>query len=186
MRDRAKRVIVSGLDRALGASGVAGADVPLARRELLDWGLARLGAARHRRGIFGCLAVVVASPARAELRPVEVPAAGPDEVTVEILASAISPGTERAQWLRLPNARPALPFAPGYAGAGRVLRAGAHVAGVAPGELVAVLRARHASVITVPASWAIRVPDDVRAEHAALAYLAVIAGYGVRRAGDLA
>jgi 2-desacetyl-2-hydroxyethyl bacteriochlorophyllide A dehydrogenase len=186
MRGPAKRLIVSGLDRALGAAGVPGADVPLARRDVVDWGFARARAARHRLGIVGGLAVVVTRPARAELRAVDVPTAGPAEVTVEVLASAISPGTERAQWLRLPNARPPLPFAPGYCGAGRVLCVGAGASGVTPGDLVAVLRAPHASVVTVPASWAVAVPPAVSAEDAALAYLAVIAGYGVRRAGAVA
>jgi 2-desacetyl-2-hydroxyethyl bacteriochlorophyllide A dehydrogenase len=186
MRGPAKRLIVSGLDRALEAAGVPDADVPVTRRDVVDWGFARARATRHGLGIVGGLAVVVTRPARAELRAVDVPAAGPDEVTVEVLASAISPGTERAQWLRLPNARPPLPFAPGYCGAGRVLRVGAGVAGVTPGDLVAVLRARHASVVTVPAPWAVSVPPAVRVEDAALAYLAVIAGYGVRRAGAIA
>jgi UDP-N-acetyl-2-amino-2-deoxyglucuronate dehydrogenase len=186
MRGPAKRLIVSGLDRALAASGVSGADVPVARRDVVDWGFSRAHAARHRLGIVGGVAVVVTRPARAELRAVDVPTAGPDEVTVEVLASAISPGTERAQWLRLPNARPPLPFAPGYCGAGRVLRVGAGVAGLTPGEPVAVLRARHASVVTAPVSWAIPVPPGVGLEAAALTYLAVIAGYGVRRAGAIA
>ncbi len=129
---------------------------------------------------------MVTRPGRAELRARPVVHAGPGEVTVELEASAVSPGTERAQWLRLPNAQPLLPFVPGYAGAGRVLAVGDDVAGLAPGDRVAVLRARHASAVTVPAGWAVPVPGGVAAPEAALAYLAVIAGYGVRRAGPLA
>jgi len=54
------------------------------------------------------------------------------------------------------------------------------------GTLVAVARARHASVMTVPAAWATPVPDGVRVQDAALGYLAIISGYGVRRAGAIA
>jgi 2-desacetyl-2-hydroxyethyl bacteriochlorophyllide A dehydrogenase len=184
MRKEAKRLIVSGLDRALAAGGLEGSDLLLARADTLAWARARAAAVRGRRGIMGGLGVTVVRPGRAELRPIEVPSAGPGEVTVELLASAISPGTERAQWLRLPNARPALPFAPGYSGAGRVIAAGAGVA-LAPGDLVAVARARHASVVTVPAAWATTVPAAVPVPEAALVYLAIIAGYGVRRAGPI-
>ena len=185
MRERGKQLLLSGLDRALAARGVAPADVPLAREDVLDWTKVRLRAARGRRPIVGGLGVVITRPGRAELRPFDLVTAGPGELTVEILASAISAGTERAQWLRLPNARPALPFAPGYAGAGRVLTAGAGT-GVKRGALVAVLRVRHASVATVFAEWAVPVPAGVSAPAAALTYLAVIAGYGVRRAGPIA
>src|SRR5207253_6937 len=71
-------------------------------------------------------------------------------------------------------------------GARVVLGAGADVAGMAPGASVAVLRARHASVMTVPAAWVVPVPAGVELRDAALVYLAVIAGYGVRRAGPIA
>lgn len=186
MRERAKDLIVSGLDRALAARGIAESEVALARGEILAWARVRARAARGRRAVVGGLGVVVTRPGRAELRPLEVATAGPGELTVELLASAVSAGTERAQWLRLPNARPPLPFAPGYSGAGRVIAVGDGVGGVRPGTLVALLRAPHASVVTVPAAWALPVPAGVSVPDAALAYLAVIAGYGVRRAGAIA
>ncbi|MEA2218613.1 MAG: hypothetical protein QOJ35_1239 [Solirubrobacteraceae bacterium] len=186
MRNRARELVLSSLDRALGARGVPDDELALAREDVLDWARVRARAAHGRRGIVGGVGVVVTRPGRAELRPFEITLAGPGELTVELLASAVSAGTERAQWLRLPNARPALPFAPGYSGAGRVLAAGAGVAGVRVGDLVAVLRARHASVVTVPAAWASPVPGGVGVPAAALVYLAVIAGYGVRRAGPIA
>ena len=171
-----------GIDAVLGRRGYAGADLELARGAVLDWARARARGVRGRRGVVGGLGVLVTRPGRAELVPLEAQLPAPGEVTVELLVSAISAGTERAQWLRLPNARPQLPFAPGYSGAGRVLAVGRGVEGVAPGDLVALPRARHASVATLPAAWAVRVPDGVPLEQAALVYLAVIAGYGVRRA----
>ena len=43
-------------------------------------------------------------------------------------------------------------------------------------------RLPHASVATVPASWATPVPDGVDLAQAALVYMAIISGYGVQRA----
>ena len=59
-----------------------------------------------------------------------------------------------------------------------MLSAGAGVEGMPAGTLVAVLRVRHASVLTVQSAWAVPVPAGVSAPDAALAYLAVISGYG--------
>ena len=48
--------------------------------------------------------------------------------------------------------------------------------------MVAVSRLPHTSVATVPANWAIRIPPGVELDQAALVYMAIISGYGVRRA----
>jgi predicted dehydrogenase/NADPH:quinone reductase-like Zn-dependent oxidoreductase len=178
---RAKVLAGRALDVALERQGYQGADLELARGSVKAWAWARRQT-RGRRGSVVGLGVVVPRPGRAELVPFEVPLAGPGEVTVEILASGVSPGTERAQWLRLPNAQPQLPYRPGYSGAGRVLAVGSDVTHLAPGDLAAVPRTAHASVATVPAEWAVRVPPGVPLEQAALVYLAIISGYGVRRA----
>ena len=186
MRERAKQLALASLDRALATRGFEEGQLPLAREDALEGARVRARALRGRRSVVSSVRVVVTRPGRAELRPVDVALAGPGEVTVEVLASAISAGTERAQWLRLPNARPTLPFVPGYSAAGQVLAAGAGVAEMDPGTLVAVARARHAAVVTVPAGWATPVPAGVSAASASLVYLAIIAGYGLRRAGSLA
>jgi len=185
MRERAKRVVLNGIDRALAARGFEGRELDLAREDTLEWARTRVRALRTRRGVAGGVGVLVTRPGHAELHPLDVPLAGPGDLTVEVLASAVSPGTERAQWLRLPHAQPSLPFAPGYSVAGRVLAVGPGVTGFAAGDLVAIPRAPHASILTVEARWAVPVPSGVPAEAAALVYLAIIAGYGVRRAGPL-
>ena len=140
----------------------------------------RAAAAARLAGVRSGRRVVWPSSGRALLERFELPAAGRGEVTVEILASAISPGTERAQYLRLPNARPAFPHYPGYSAAGRVVERG-RGARFAVGELVAVPRAPHASLVTAPASEVYAAPEGVTASQAALTYLAIIAAYGVDR-----
>lgn len=185
MQDRLKQLAVAGLEHVLAAQGLADAELELARWDAVECARVRAGALKRRHPVVKAVRVVVTRPGRAELRSTEVALAGRGEVTVELLASAISGGTERAQWLRLPNAQPKLPFVPGYSGAGRVLAIGADVQGLEPGMLVAVARARHASAVTVPAAWATPVAPGVRVQDAALVYLAIIAGYGLRRAGPL-
>jgi UDP-N-acetyl-2-amino-2-deoxyglucuronate dehydrogenase len=185
LKERAKALAESAIDRALVAAGYEGTDLQRANHDAREILKTRVRAARTRRGIVSGRAVVFTGPGELGLRPVEHVLAGAAQITVETLVTAVSPGTERAQWLRLPNAQPAFPYTPGYSGAGRVLAGGASLDGVAIGSLVAVARLPHTSVATVPAAWATPVPEGVEPEEAALVYLAVIAGYGVRRAGVL-
>jgi 2-desacetyl-2-hydroxyethyl bacteriochlorophyllide A dehydrogenase len=181
VRDRLVGAVDRSVDRALRATGTPAADIDLARKDLYEWARQRLRALRVRAGLVGGVEAVVEAPGRVRLRPVERLLAGAGQVTVEVLASAVSTGTERAQWLRLPNARPDFPYRPGYSGAGRVLEAGAGVASVRPGDLVGIARLPHTSVVTVPAEWVFPVPDGVSVPAAALTYLAIISGYGVDR-----
>jgi predicted dehydrogenase len=99
-----------------------------------------------------------------------------------MLVTVISTGTERAYYLRLPNAQVKLPFRPGYTGAGVVVRVGADVTDFVVGDLVAVRGVGHASLATVPATAVFPIPSGVAPEDAALVELGVIAGQGVRRA----
>ncbi len=181
MIGRVKPLAVRGVDAFLARRGYSGPDLELGRRSVRDWVRARLRRPFAGGSIAG-LAVVIPRVGRAELIPVEVPLPGSGEISVEMLVSAISPGTERAQWLRRPNAQPALPFYPGYSGAGRVMAVGKGVTSLAEGDLVAIPRVAHASVATIPAKWAVRIPEGVPVAQAALVYLAMISGYGVRRA----
>lgn len=176
VKNAVRRAISAGLERS-GYTGEmneeAGAAVAAA-----------LGARRHSVAVGSSVAfaghqLVWPSVGRARLVPIEVPAPARDEVTIEVLASCVSPGTERAQYLRLPNARPTLPFSPGYSAAGRVAAVGRGVSELTPGDLVVVPRLHHASVATIPAAGAIAVPPGVPVTEAAFVYLAVIAGYGL-------
>ena len=186
MRARAKSIVISGIVRALERAGYEGRDLELARLDSIQWAKTRVRALTDRVGVVGGRAVVITGVGKAELRPIERSLAGPDELTVEVLVSSISVGTERAQWLRLPNAQLGFPYTPGYSGVGRVLACGPGPDFVEPGTLVAISRLQHASVATVPSAWASVVPEGVELADAALVYLAVISGYGVERAGAIA
>jgi 2-desacetyl-2-hydroxyethyl bacteriochlorophyllide A dehydrogenase len=181
MSSRARGVAIAGIDRTLTSLGYRDSELLAAHADVVDWGRARIQAASSRTGIVTGSRIVVTGRGRAGLRRFDRPLAGPDQVTVEVIASAISAGTERAQWLRLPNAQPDFPYAPGYSAVGAVVAAGSE-SGLTASRLVAVARLPHASLGTVPAAWATPVPDGVDPAEAALVYLAIIAGYGVRRA----
>jgi 2-desacetyl-2-hydroxyethyl bacteriochlorophyllide A dehydrogenase len=166
----------------LARMGHSPAMVRDAKREAWWWLQARSEVLKRRARLYSGQAVVWTAPGLAELVPVEVPGAGAGEVTLEVLASAVSSGTERAQYLRLPNTSFRFPHRPGYSAAGVVLTAGADVTTFEPGDHVAVRNVPHASVVTAPASSVYRVPPGVAIEAAALVQLGNICGQGVRRA----
>jgi 2-desacetyl-2-hydroxyethyl bacteriochlorophyllide A dehydrogenase len=95
-----------------------------------------------------------------------------------IESSVVSPGTERAQYLRLPNAVVRYPFRPGYSAAGVVIDAGRGVQHPRVGDRVA-LSCPHSSLATVAASLVWDVPRDVRIEDAAAVQLGIIAALGI-------
>src|SRR5437763_15185560 len=121
------------------------------------------------------------------LLPVEVAHPGGGRVTALPASSVVSPGTERARYLKLPNASFGLGM-PGYTAAGRVIAVGPGVDGFQEGERVAVDGGPHGTLATAPAAKVYPIPDGVATPDAALIKLAVIAGHGVRRgrigAGD--
>jgi predicted dehydrogenase/NADPH:quinone reductase-like Zn-dependent oxidoreductase len=145
------------------------------QRDVLWWVYARAQAALNLRPLFlNGWGIAWTSAGYAELVPVEVPKAGRDRVTVRVLVSSVSPGTERAQYLKLPNAQVGLLGRPGYSAAGTVISAGGKAAGLTPGDLVAVTGAAHASVVNAPAAHVFRVPRGVSPEHASLVMLGTI------------
>jgi 2-desacetyl-2-hydroxyethyl bacteriochlorophyllide A dehydrogenase len=154
-----------------------------AKREAWWWLQARSQAVWKRTGLLSGSAVVLTAPGQAELVRIEVPSATDGEVTVHVLASVVSAGTERAQYLRLPGTSVAFPYRPGYSAAGTVIATGTDVSKVRVGDLVAVRNVPHASVVTAPSSLVYPVPPGVSPEAAAMVQLGVICGQGVRRAG---
>lgn len=154
-----------------------------AQRDTLWWVYARVQAAMNLRPqLLSGWGIAWTSAGYAELVPVEVPRPGPGRVTILVHSSAVSPGTERAQYLRLPNAQVGVLGRPGYSAAGVVHSVGPRVQGLAPGDRVAVTGAAHASVVTAHERNVFRVPDGVSLEDASLVMLGMICGNGVRLA----
>ncbi|UEM22848.1 chlorophyll synthesis pathway protein BchC [Skermanella mucosa] len=89
------------------------------------------------------LAVVIEEPERLALRRLDLTPPESGDVTVDVLWSGISTGTERLLWLGRMPVFPGLgyPLVPGYESVGRVIQAGA-ASGRREGELVFVPGAR--------------------------------------------
>lgn len=153
-----------------------------AQRDTLWWVYARVQALLNRRPLVGAHGLAWTAAGYTELVPIEVARPGRGRVSVRVVASAVSPGTERAQYLHLPNAAIGVLGRPGYSAAGLIAAVGPGVVGIAVGDRVAVWGAAHASLVTVPAAQVVAVPPGVSASAAALVQLGVICGQGVRRA----
>jgi 2-desacetyl-2-hydroxyethyl bacteriochlorophyllide A dehydrogenase len=168
-------------DGWLSAAGHSRTMADAAKREAGAWLRSRTVAARTRRRLYAGWGIVWTSAAHGtvELAPIEVPSPARGQVTIAVQASVVSPGTERAQYLRLPHAQPAMPFRPGYSAAGLVVAVGAGIENLRPGDAVAATGAQHASVVTLSASDVHRLPDGVGMEAAATVMLGVISGHGV-------
>src|SRR5262245_18412162 len=96
----------------------------LRRCHAIDWGRTRVRALRARRRVCQGRRVRCDGWGTARLEPFEVLEPGRGEIPVRVDLSAVSPGTERAQYNRLPGVAVDPVFTPGYSGVGRVLRAG--------------------------------------------------------------
>src|SRR5215469_11554881 len=129
---------------------------------------------------------VISEPFKTEVREVDLPDPGPNQILVATEVSAISPGTELAvytgthQWLldpTLPDWK--FPFRPGYSAAGTVVAVGSAVSGWKPGDRVSY-PGNHASAELLTLGhergrlW--RLPDNLDMEKAAVA---CIARYGL-------
>src|SRR5438552_18701302 len=71
---------------------------------------------------------------RMEFEEAELDAPGPGQVQVSTLVTLLSPGTERAWFLGLPNTPLRFPARPGYNQVGHVTAVGAGVTSVAVGD----------------------------------------------------
>lgn len=120
-------------------------------------------------------------PGRAMLEPFTVAEPGPGEVLIESEVTLISPGTERAFFLELPNARAKFPSYPGYSQVGRVIAVGEGVFRPVAGERVAS-GGGHASHVLARAERVWSVPEAVEPTEAVYFNLGAIALQGVRKA----
>lgn len=121
-------------------------------------------------------------PGRVTLESFTLPEPGPGEVILKTEVTLISPGTERAFFLSLPNATPRYPYYPGYCHIGRVIALGEGAEkSLSLGDRVASA-GNHASHVRFPAAYCWKVPEGLAPMDAAFFSLAAIALQGVRKA----
>jgi 2-desacetyl-2-hydroxyethyl bacteriochlorophyllide A dehydrogenase len=154
----------------------------LQKRVIFEWGITRARATLKRRGVRRGARIVCQSSGWVRLEVAEILAPAPDEALVRVAISAVSPGTERAMFNRLPNTHVTYPYTPGYSAVGTVLEVGRNVRSLRPGDRVAG-HISHASLACVRLGRCVRVPEGVGDREAAFVTLGVIALQGVRKAG---
>lgn len=108
----------------------------------------------------------IGGPEVLELRTIESPDVGPDEILVDVHAAGVNfiDIYHRTGQYPLP-----LPFVPGGEGAGRVVAVGDDVGGFAVGDRVAwtMASSSYATQAAIPARCAVRVPDGIDDQTAA-------------------
>ncbi len=121
-------------------------------------------------------------PGRIILEPFTLPEPEPGQVIVQTEVTLISPGTERAFFLGLPNAQHGYPYYPGYSNIGRVIALGEGVEpGLNLGDRVAS-GGNHASHVRLSAAYCWKVPEEIPSADAVYFNLISIALQGVRKA----
>jgi len=104
----------------------------------------------------------------------------PGEVIVETVCSLISPGTETAFLLALPNTPRMFPMCSGYSNAGVVAFTGGEST-VKVGDRV-VSQTSHATHVTVDEAKVLRIPENLSFEEASFFAIGSISLQGVRKA----
>jgi 2-desacetyl-2-hydroxyethyl bacteriochlorophyllide A dehydrogenase len=118
---------------------------------------------------------------RAILESFTVREPGPGEVLIQSEVSLISPGTERAFFLSLPNAQGRFPGYPGYSLVGRVIACGDGVSTVRAGDRV-VCGGPHASHAVLRSERVWPSAEGLEPAEAVFFNLGAIAMQGVRKA----
>lgn len=116
-----------------------------------------------------------------EIEEFDIPEVRENQVLTKTIVSLISPGTERAFLLGLPNAVSSYPQRPGYSNVGEVIEIGAGVTGIAVGDKVAS-PAGHSSHLLLSANNVFKVPDGLAEESAVFFNISAISLQGVRKA----
>ena len=126
--------------------------------------------------------VVWPSRAKVDIEEFEIHAVKDDEVLVASECTLISPGTERAFLLGLPNAMGNYPTRPGYSNIGKVVEVGKNVSGIAIDDRVASTIGHTSHAITSPNRLFKVASSDVPSEEAVFFNLSAIALQGIRKA----
>ncbi len=120
--------------------------------------------------------------AKVDIETFELPAIKDDEVLVATECTLISPGTERAFLLGLPNARGNYPSRPGYSNIGKVVEVGKNVSGYTVGDRVATTQGHTSHFAASPNRLLKAETSDTPAEEMVFFNLSAIALQGVRKA----
>ncbi len=120
--------------------------------------------------------------AKVDIEEFDLPTIKDDEVLVATECTLISPGTERAFLLSLPNAKGGYPSRPGYSNIGKVVEIGKNVSGYVVGDRVASTQG-HTSHFVASPNRLLKVESfDAPAEEMVFFNLGAIALQGVRKA----
>ena len=120
--------------------------------------------------------------AKIDIEEFELPPIKDNEVLVATECTLISPGTERAFLLGLPNAQGRYPSRPGYSNIGKVVEVGKDVSGFVVGDRVGT-RQGHTSHFVASPNRLLKVESsDTPAEEVVFFNLSAIALQGVRKA----
>ena len=126
--------------------------------------------------------VVWPSRAKVEIEEFEFPSLGDNEVLVATECSLISPGTERAFLLGLPNAQGRYPSYPGYSNIGVVINSGREVDGFRIGDRVISSKGHTSHFVATPDSLLKVTEAALSSEEGVFFNLCTIAMQGVRKA----
>ena len=126
--------------------------------------------------------VIWQSRAKVEIEEFDLPSLKNDEVLVASECTLISPGTERAFLLGLPNAQGRYPSRPGYSNIGKVVDVGKDVRGYKVGDRVATTQGHTSHYVTTANRLLKCESSDAPAEEVVFFNLSAIALQGVRKA----
>lgn len=145
------------------------------------WAAARSHALTSGKRLYRRTNVEWDLPGHARLVYTDIVGPGRTEVIIRTIASAISPGTERAGF-RSETTSTKFPTLPGYSLCGEIVAMGSGVKHHAIGEIVAT-QAPHASLVVRPHDMVFGVGPRTNPSHAALLYPGMIAMHGLWRGG---
>ena len=134
--------------------------------------------------------IVFTAPHVAELLEAEYLAPKSGEVTVELEYSAISAGTEKANFIGARNsihltedAEAVFPRTVGYSTAGHVIAVGEGVADISVGDKVIVAWGKHKKHLTVKANKIVKIPEGVSTKEASMALISTFPLAAIRKTG---
>ena len=132
--------------------------------------------------------IVFTAPEKAELLEVECEAPKENQVTVALEYSAISAGTEKANYIGERNGtgmsetdEPIFPRTVGYSAAGVVTEIGSSVMDIQVGDRVVIFWGKHKKNITVSRANVVKIPDGVSAKEAAFALISTFPLAAIRK-----